>query len=214
MSKVVAYREFPLPKEKKQKSISRLLHVYSIYTHNPSWYNLCHITQRPPLFCNSLRLHFVKTFRAISKINLFPKVSRYVLTLRSRTTSHRYTERQENTCTHAYTTDSTFLCNSCPLWPANGYSLFAKTKEKNCTRHNDSSRLFHIARRVYQHHVTVTETFRSHTAYEVRTDSLHKLIRHILITILKTSACHGQHVPLTSQQARSASNLKRNPTKR
>jgi hypothetical protein len=104
--------------------------IYCIYTHNPSWYNLCHITQRPPLFCNSLCLRFVDTFRAISKINLFPKVSRYVLTLRSRTTSHRYTERQESTCTHAYTTDSTFLCNPCSLWPGNEHSLFAKTTEQ------------------------------------------------------------------------------------
>jgi hypothetical protein len=128
--KVVAYQEFPLPKEKKQKSTSRLLRWYCIYTHNPSWYNLCHITQRPPLFCNSLRLHFVKTSRAICKIDLFLKVSRYFLTLRSSTTSHRYTGRQENTCTHANTTDSIFLCNSCPLCPGNERSLFTKIKKR------------------------------------------------------------------------------------
>jgi len=143
-----------------------------------------HNTNISPFFCNSFRLHFVETFRAIRKIYLFPKVSRYVLTLRSRTTPHRYTERQESNCTRVrvYTTDTTFCAIPLHYGQVMNFPSLPKLRHK-LHETPSRSRLFHIAYLyVSIMYVTVPETFGLHTAYEGRTDSLHKLIR-------QTSVC-------------------------
>jgi hypothetical protein len=98
------------------------------------------------------------------------------------------------TCTH---NRHRLLCNPCSLWPGYEHPLFAKAKKQLHETVRQQQAVPHSLR-VYQHHVIVMETFRLRTAYEERTDSLHKLIRHIFITTLKTSAC-PQHVPLTSR---------------
>ena len=86
-----------------------------------------------------------------------PKVSRYVLTLGSRTTPpqvHRATGEQLHMCTCIHNRHH-ILCDPCSLWPGYEHSLFGKAKTQTA-RYSKTVHFVPHSQRVCQHHVNCT----------------------------------------------------------